>query len=187
MTTAVLNREVSDIFSNYYLKGGQVPRNLPPKNEIMPKSSKYAGFNLKSRNFFVSETFRFSFFSFIINFSKTLSKFVRHIGVACATLLWRIFDLRHNNKNVPGFCSRGLVTSELILRIRPIWQQEKLHILSCFPLFSLLCAFSQNTLKMWSPYPLLGHHKLKCGLRASFHTHGGIESEVFGYVFEFLP
>ena len=34
------------MFSFYLLKGGQVPRNLPPKNEFLPKSSKYEGFSL---------------------------------------------------------------------------------------------------------------------------------------------
>ena len=70
ITTAVPNGEVPDMFSNFFLKGGKVPGNLPPKNEILPKSSKYEGFNLKSRNFFTSETFRFSLFSFVINFYR---------------------------------------------------------------------------------------------------------------------
>ena len=41
MTTAVPNGEVPDIFSNYLLKGGKVPGNLPSKKQFLQNCSRF--------------------------------------------------------------------------------------------------------------------------------------------------
>lgn len=56
MTTAVVNREVPDIFSGFLLKGGRVPGKPPSKNDFPQKCLFISDFRKKFQTFFFPET-----------------------------------------------------------------------------------------------------------------------------------
>ena len=56
MVTAVVNREVPDIFSGFLLKGGRVPGNPPSKNQFSQKCLFFSDLIVKFQTFFFPET-----------------------------------------------------------------------------------------------------------------------------------